>query len=68
MSAPKKIYTGVGLDPEVVDFLADLSQETQRTRSWLINALIRDQARRMSENQEFIAKKIAGNPLPTIQR
>ena len=66
MSSPKKIYTGVGLDPEVVHFLADLSRETERTRSWLINAIIRDQARRLNDHEEPLATKIAGNPLPTI--
>ena len=52
MSTSRKIYTGIGLDLDVVEFLADLGRETQRTRSWLINALIRDQFRRMEEERE----------------
>jgi predicted transcriptional regulator len=67
MSITRKFYTGVGLDPEVVQFLADLSQQTQRTRSWLINAIILDQAQRLRLEQEAKAAEFSRNQPPVIQ-
>lgn len=54
MPAPTKIYTGIGLDPEVVEFLAELARETERPRSWLINAIVREKA--WTLHQELDAK------------
>jgi predicted transcriptional regulator len=67
MPQTKKHYTGVALDQEVVQFLADLSRETQRTRSWLINAIIRDQARRIRLEQESNMTAERQNQPPIIR-
>lgn len=67
MSNSKKIYTGIGLDPEVAHFLAELGRETERPRSWLINALIRDQAERLRLEQEAKAAEENLKEPPVIQ-
>ena len=67
MSTARKIYTGVGLDPEVVEFLADLSRETERNRSWLINAIVLEQARRMRLELEAKAADASRKEPPVIQ-
>ena len=67
MSTPKKIYTGIGLDPEVAQFLAELSQETDRPRSWLINALIRKQANSLRQEREAKVAELNREQPPVIQ-
>lgn len=66
MNSQRKLYTGVGLDREVVDFLAELAVETERPRSWLINAIVREKARSLREEREARAEEIRGRRLPTI--
>lgn len=67
MTTTKKLYTGVGLDPEVVGFLAELSRQTDRTRSWLINAIVLDHARRLRLEQETKAAQTTGVKVPVIR-
>lgn len=67
MANTRKLYTGVGLDPEVVGFLAELSRQTDRTRSWLINAIVIDHARRLRLEQEAKAAQTTGVKIPIIR-
>ena len=67
MSTTRKIYTGIGLDPEVVEFLADLSRQTERPRSWLINAIVLEQARRLRVEQKAKVAELSQNPVPVIR-
>jgi predicted transcriptional regulator len=67
MSTARKFYTGVGLDPEVVQFLSELGRETQRTRSWLINAIVSEQARRLRLEREAQAAALSHQQSPTIR-
>lgn len=67
MSSPRKIYTGIGLDPEVIEFLRDLARETERPRSWLINAIVREKARSLQEQHAAAAAEARGQRPPVIR-
>ncbi len=67
MLQPKKFYTGVGLDPETVTYLAQLSRQTSRTRSWLINAIVREHARQTKVEEEAQAAAALRQEIPTIR-
>ena len=45
----KKIITGVTLDRKAVEYLRNLSEQEQRSRSFLINAIVLEHARRRSK-------------------
>ena len=63
----KKFYTGVGLDPEIVAYLAQLSRHTSRTRSWLINAIVRQHAFQAKVEGEAQAAAAMRQEIPTIR-
>jgi len=42
----KKIQTGVTLKPEVIAYLDQIAREQERTRSQVINRIVKDYARR----------------------
>ena len=44
----KKIGTGVKLDTEAIEYVDELARKSERSRSWIINRLIRDHALRNS--------------------
>lgn len=67
MSSPRKIYTGIGLDPEVVKFLGDLARETERPRSWLINAIVREKARSLQEQHAAASAEASCQQPPVIR-
>jgi len=67
MSSPRKIYTGIGLDPEVIQFLGELARETERPRSWLINAIVREKARSLQE-EHAAAADVASRQKPPVIR
>lgn len=49
-----KHKASVTFEPEVVEFLNGLAKSLDRERSWLINAIVRDYARRVKEGQDQI--------------
>lgn len=67
MSSPRKIYTGIGLDPEVVEFLGDLARATERPRSWLINSIVREKARSLREEHEAAVAEAGRHEPPVIR-
>ncbi len=67
MSYSRKIYTGIGLDPEVVEFLAQLARESERPRSWLINAIVREKAQRLREEHAAAVAEGANKKMPIIR-
>ncbi len=67
MSSPRKIYTGIGLDPEVIEFLGELARETERPRSWLINAIVREKARSLREQNEAAEAEASRQRPPVIR-
>jgi len=50
----QKHRASVAFEPDVVDYLEVLQEQLDRDRSWLINAIIRDYARRVREGQQQI--------------
>ncbi len=68
MSLPRKFYTGIGLDPEVIEFLADLARQTERPRSWLINAIVREKAQRLREERETKTAEFRRRSEPPVIR
>ena len=48
MTQPK-IAAGVAFDPDVLEFLRGLCAEFQRDRSFVINAIVRDYARKQQD-------------------
>ena len=56
----KKIITGVTLDREAVEYLSNLGHKEQRSRSFLINAIVLEHAKHRSEeplsSSEIISK------------
>jgi hypothetical protein len=42
----KKVITGIALDRQVVDYLQQLGQKHQRSRSFLVNAIVLEYAKR----------------------
>lgn len=65
MGRTKKQITGVSFDPDVVAYLDELRQNTDRSRSWLINAIVRDYAQQMKERREARTTELL--PLSTIK-
>jgi hypothetical protein len=51
MTKATKRVAGVMLDPDVIDFLAQLAGREGRNRSWLINFIIRLYAQQLLEKQ-----------------
>ena len=47
---PKR-NTGVSLDHDVTEYLDVLSRETDRSRSWLINAIVRQHVQLVKEKR-----------------
>jgi len=66
MIQSRKKTTGVTLDPDVIAYLAELAQQTDRSRSWLINSIIREHARQMREKQGVSPVEFRPT-VPTIQ-
>jgi hypothetical protein len=56
---PKKFYTGVAFDPEVITYLDQLSRKIGMTRSLALNFILREHARRHGENASVGALDIA---------
>ena len=49
--SPQKV-AGVALEPEVIEYLDQLAEKEERSRSWILNRLAKDHAER---NGFFIA-------------
>ncbi len=49
---PKKKITGVGLDPDVWDYLQQLAHALNQSVSWVINEMVREEMRRNQEAQD----------------
>lgn len=47
----QKHKASVVFEPDVVEYLESLQEGLDRDRSWIINALVRDYARRVREGQ-----------------
>lgn len=45
----RKIITGVTLDRQAVEYLRQLSQKRQRSRSFLINSIVLEHAKQLSD-------------------
>lgn len=54
---PKRINTGVVLDPDVAAYLEELGKQEDRDRSWLINAIVREHAERSAQGKTKAALK-----------
>lgn len=67
MPSPRKFYTGVGLDPEVTQYLTELSRHLGRNRSWLINAIVGEHARQTRVDAEARTADFMSRELPVIQ-
>ena len=52
---------------DVFEYLASLQEKFDRDRSWLINAIVRDYARRVSEGQNLELFDPSATLLPTRQ-
>ncbi len=52
----KKIITGVTLDPEALEYLSNLAEQEQRSRSFLINAIVLEHARKRTEDSSLQAE------------
>lgn len=48
----RKIHTGISLDEDVLTYLDQLAARDQRTRSFIINTIVRDHAKRNGVSQE----------------
>lgn len=56
----KNYYTGVSLEPEVVDYLNDLSARMRMNRSWVLNTIVHEYAKIMeSKNLSPLQSKEA---------
>lgn len=62
-----KPKSSVAFEPEVYEYLADLQEKFDRDRSWLINAIVRDYARRSNEGQNLELFDPSATLLPTQQ-
>ena len=58
MPRSKKRAAGVMLDPDVLAFLTELSGCEGRSRSWLINYIIRHYAQQLAAKQKDPAQKL----------
>ena len=45
----KHVCTGVSLEPEVMDYLNDLSRRMGLNRSWVLNTIVHEYARFMEQ-------------------
>jgi hypothetical protein len=59
---PKRINTGITLEPDVVAYLEELGLREDRDRSWLINAIVREHAERSSQTTAGKQSKRARKP------
>ena len=67
MSSPRKIYTGIGLDSDLVEFLGELARAYERPRSWVINAIVREKARSLQEQHAAAAAEVNRREPPVIR-
>ena len=51
MTKNKNVCTGVSLEPEVWDYLNDLSRRMGLNRSWVLNTIVHEYARFMEQKQ-----------------
>ena len=63
-SKPK---SSVAFEPDVYEYLAELQERFDRDRSWLINAIVRDYARRAGDGQNLDLFDPSATLLPTQQ-
>jgi metal-responsive CopG/Arc/MetJ family transcriptional regulator len=67
MSARAKT-TSVSLDPDVTAYLEDLGKKADRSRSWLINAIVRSHAQQDRDEQlRMLLLPHEVTPLPVKQ-
>jgi hypothetical protein len=59
MPKPKKRAAGVMFDSDVLAFLAGLAGSEGRSRSWLINYIIRHYAQQLAAKRKDAAKKLS---------
>lgn len=45
----RNYYTGVSLEPEVVEYLNDLSARMRMNRSWVLNTIVHEYAKFMEK-------------------
>jgi hypothetical protein len=53
----------VNLEPEVLEYLAELQQEFDRDRSYLVNALVKEYRRRRQHNGSDAGKETLSKSL-----
>lgn len=46
-----RFYTGVSLEPEVSDYLNDLTRRMGMSRSWVLNTIVQEYAALMEKKQ-----------------
>lgn len=47
----KRVNTGIQLEPDVLAYLEDLKRKTERSRTWLVNAIVREHVRSIRERE-----------------
>jgi len=52
MSSSNKIKASVSFQPDVIEYLDRLAKEMDRDRSWLINRIVREHARRVEREED----------------
>ncbi len=55
----KKVVTSVTLDPEAQEYISTIAGKVERSRSWVINALIKKHAR-------LVKEKVVDETLPDL--
>jgi metal-responsive CopG/Arc/MetJ family transcriptional regulator len=51
-----RFYTGVSLEPEIVEYLDDLTQRMGMSRSWVLNTIVYEYAK-LIENKQLSPRK-----------
>jgi predicted transcriptional regulator len=53
----KKTVAGVVLDSDVIDYLDKLGEREDRSRSWLINTIVREYAQRFGKTKTKLSTR-----------
>jgi len=53
----KKLIASVALDSDVIDYLESLGEKEDRSRSWLINTMVREYAQRFGKTKTKLSTR-----------
>ena len=51
-----RFYTGVSLEPEIIEYLDDLTQRMGMSRSWVLNTIVYEYAK-LIENKQLSPRR-----------